>query len=157
MKIYYLLLMLLLFYSSLQAQVLMNRDSLLNLLTSAKEDANTVELYINTGQQYESNEPETAKQYYRMARDLSKKIGYTPGEIKYITNYTFVLNMQGYFDSSLALNLQSVELSRQIKDSQYLAKTLFNTGSSYRLKEEYENAVRYYEEGKKLFEKFGNT
>ena len=123
-------------YSSLQAQVLMNRDSLLNLLTTAEEEASTVELYINTGQQYEANDPETAKQYYRMARDLSKKIDYTLGEIKYLTNYTFVLNMQGYFDSSLALNLQSVMLSRQIKDSQYLAKTLFNTGSSYRLKEE---------------------
>jgi len=149
-------LIIVLWYGSLQAQVLMSRDSLLKLLPSAKDDINTVELYINIGQQYESNEPEIAKQYYRMARDVSQKIDYTLGEIKYITNYTFVLNMQGYYDSSLALNLQSVELSRQIKDSQYLTKTLFNTGTSYRLKEEYGNAVRYYEEGKKLFEKFGN-
>ncbi|HEY9362379.1 MAG TPA: ATP-binding protein [Chitinophagaceae bacterium] len=149
-------LIIVLWYGSLQAQVLMSRDSLLKLLPSAKDDINTVELYINIGQQYESNEPEIAKQYYRMARDVSQKIDYTLGKIKYITNYTFVLNMQGYYDSSLALNLQSVELSRQIKDSQYLTKTLFNTGTSYRLKEEYGNAVRYYEEGKKLFEKFGN-
>ena len=149
-------LIIVLWYGSLQAQVLMSRDSLLKLLPSAKDDINTVELYINIGQQYESNEPEIAKQYYRMARDVSQKIDYTLGQIKYITNYTFVLNMQGYYDSSLALNLQSVELSRQIKDSQYLTKTLFNTGTSYRLKEEYGNAVRYYEEGKKLFEKFGN-
>jgi signal transduction histidine kinase len=91
-----------------------------------------------------------------MANELSKKLNYKLGRIKYITNYTFVLNMQGYFDSSLLLNLQSVELSRQIKDSVYLAKTLFNTGSSYRLKEDYENAVKYYEEGKKLFESFGD-
>ena len=149
-------LIIVLWYGSLQAQMLMSRDSLLKLLPSAKDDINTVELYINIGQQYESNEPEIAKQYYRMARDVSQKIDYTLGQIKYITNYTFVLNMQGYYDSSLALNLQSVELSRQIKDSQYLTKTLFNTGTSYRLKEEYGNAVRYYEEGKKLFEKFGN-
>ena len=134
----------------------MNKDSLLRLIKSAAENADKVELYINAGQQYEANEPETAKQYYRMANLLSKKLNYKLGEIKYITNYTFILNMQGYFDSSLILNLKSVELSRQIKDSISLAKTLFNTGSSYRLKEDYENAVRYYQEGKNLFETFGN-
>jgi signal transduction histidine kinase len=150
------LFILVLFFSSTQAQVLMNKDSLLRLIQSAQENTDKVELYINAGQQFETNEPETAKLYYRMANELSKQLNYKLGQIKYITNYTFVLNMQGYFDSSLILNLQSVELSRQIKDSVYLAKTLFNTGSSYRLKEEYENAVKYYEEGKKLFESFGD-
>jgi len=150
------LFILVLFFSSTQAQVLMNKDSLLRLIKSAQENTDKVELYINAGQQFETNEPEIAKQYYRMANELSKKLNYKLGRIKYITNYTFVLNMQGYFDSSLLLNLQSVELSRQIKDSVYLAKTLFNTGSSYRLKEDYENAVKYYEEGKKLFESFGD-
>ena len=52
----------------------MNKDSLLKLLPIAKEDSNTVLLYINIGQQYESNEPEKAKYYYRQARDLSLKI-----------------------------------------------------------------------------------
>lgn len=139
------------------SQTLMNRDSLLKLLPVMKGDTNLVLLYINIGQQYETNEPEKAKQYYRMARDLSKKINYPRGVIKYIANYTYILNMQGMFDSSLILNLQSVELSRQIKDSLYLAKTLFNTGTSYRVKGEYENAVRYFEEGKKIFNQFGNS
>ncbi len=65
--------------------------------------------------------------------------------------------MQGLYDSSLLINLQSVELSRQTKDSVSLAKTLFNTGTSYRMKGEYENAVRYYEEGKMLLDKFGDV
>ena len=145
-----------LFFTPTHAQVLMNKDSLLKLIKSTEENIDKVELYINAGQQFETNEPETAKHYYRMANVLSHKINYKLGQIKYITNYTFVLNMQGYFDSSLILNLRSVDLSRQIKDSVYLAKTLFNTGSSYRLKEDYENAVKYYEEGKKLFESFGD-
>lgn len=135
----------------------MNRDSLLRLLPYAKEDTEAVELLINLGQQYESNEPEVAKSYYRRAKRLSEKIGYTLGEIKFVTNYGFVLNMQGFYDSTLALNLHSVELSRKAGDSLYLSKTLFNTGSSYRLKGDYENAVKYYEEGKRLFERFDNT
>jgi len=147
----------LLLSSVIQAQTLMNRDSLLKILHAAKEDTNSVLLYINIGQQYESNEPEKGKYYYRLARDLSQKINYPRGVIKYIVNYTFILNMQGLYDSSIILNQQSVELSRQIKDSVYLAKTLFNTGTVYRAVGQYEKAVSCYEEGKKIFSKFGNA
>ena len=140
----------------LSGQVLMNKDSLLRLLPGIKDDTAGVQLYIDLGQQYESNEPETAKMYYRKAGELSRKINYPKGIIKYISNYTFVLNMQGLYDSSLILNLQAVDIAREIKDSLALAKTLFNAGTSYRILDDYENAVKYYEAGKKIFEKFGN-
>ncbi len=139
-----------------KCQELMNRDSLLRLLPVAKEDSDKVQLYINLGQQYETQEPERAKFYYRSAGELSRKIGFKPGEIRYIMNYTFVLNQQGFFDSALALNLQSVKMARELHDNFMLAKTLFNTGSSYRLKEDYINAIPYYEEGKRLFEPYRN-
>ena len=139
-----------------QGQAVMNLDSLLKLVPQAKEDTNKVLLYINIGQQYESNHPELAKQYYRDAGSLSKAINYPLGIIKYINNYTFVLNMQGRFDSSLLLNKQAVEISRQIKDSVNLGKTLFNTGTSYRSMGDFESAIHYYEEGKKVFETHGN-
>ena len=141
---------------ALHSQVQMNRDSLLNLLPKAKEDTIAVQLYINLGQQFEANEPNVAKLYYQKAGNLSRKINYPRGVIKYINNYTYVLNMQGLYDSSLLLNLQAVAISREIKDSVNLAKTLFNTGTSYRMKGEYENAVQYYEEGKRIFQKFGD-
>jgi signal transduction histidine kinase len=141
---------------ALSAQTFMNKDSLLGLLPTAKNDTNTVILYINIGQQYETNEPETAKHYYRMARELSNKIGYTKGVISFINNYTFILNMQGNYDSSLMLNLQAVDLSKRSNDSLNLAKTLFNTGTSYRNLGEYELAVQYYEEGKQIFQKLGD-
>ncbi|MBL0357158.1 MAG: tetratricopeptide repeat protein [Chitinophagaceae bacterium] len=147
---------LLLLFTATPAQTPMNKDSLLKLLPSAKEDSNAVLLYIDLGQQYENNEPDVAIKYYRMAGNLSKKINYTLGIIKYITNYTYMLNMRGQFDSSLILNLQSVEFSRKIKDSLYLAKTLFNTGTSYRCLANYEKAAAYYEEGKNIFRRFGD-
>ncbi len=138
------------------SQELMNKDSLLRLLPQAKKDVDAVQLYINIGQQYESNEPDSAKLFYRKAASLSRELDYPKGIIQFINNYTFVLNMQGLYDSSLLLNLQGVALSRATKDSVNLAKTLFNTGTSYRMKGEYEKAVQYYEEGKKIFQKFGN-
>ncbi|MCG2616395.1 sensor histidine kinase [Terrimonas sp. NA20] len=139
-----------------QGQALPNLDSLLKLVPAAKEDSGKVLLYINIGQQYESNHPEIAKQYYREAGALSRKINYPAGIIKYINNYTFVLNMQGQFDSSLLLNKQAVEIARETKDSINLGKALFNTGTSYRVRSDFESAIRYYEEGKKVFERHGS-
>ncbi len=138
------------------AQVLLNRDSLLKLLPQMKEDTTAVMLYIQIGQQYESNEPALAKSYYLKAGRLSRKINYPRGVIKYINNYTFVLNLQGQYDSSLLLNLHGVDIARETKDSANLAATLINTGTSYGRKGEYEKAVQYYEEGKKIFKKFSD-
>jgi len=145
------------YHLDINAQVMMNLDSLLKLIPSAREDSAAVDLYINIGQQYELNEPEKSKYYYRKARDLSEKINYPAGVIKYINNYTYVLNVEGNTDSSLLLNLYGIELSRKINDSINLAKTLFNTGTSYRFKNDYEKAIPYYMEGYAIFEKIGNV
>jgi two-component system NarL family sensor kinase len=137
-------------------QMLMNRDSLLRQLPSAKEDTAKVFLLINIGQQYENNEPATAKQYYAEAGQLSEKLDFPLGILKYIANYTYILNMQGLYDSSLLLNKRAVEISRQIKDSLFLGKALFNTGTSYRQLGNYEAAIGCYEEGKAVFARVGD-
>ncbi|RYY59783.1 MAG: hypothetical protein EOO05_12185 [Chitinophagaceae bacterium] len=139
------------------SQEIMDVDSLLKLLPSAKQDTNTVVLYIKIGQQYENNNPQLAAAYYRSSWALSKKLNYLAGEIKYATNYTYLLNMRGMYDSSLTLNLYSLQLARQLNDSLYIGKTLFNTGTSYQQMGEYEEATKCYEEGKVIFEKFGNA
>lgn len=146
----------LLFSHSILGQQILNLDSLLGLLPKAKEEISTVELYFQIGQQYENSDPELAKEYYRKGLILSKKIGYSVGEIKFSHNYTYVLNVQGKFDSSLYYNLKAVELAREIKDSVQLGKALLNTGSVYRYLSEYETAAEYYQQGKKIFEKIGD-
>jgi two-component system NarL family sensor kinase len=141
---------------SIFGQQILDLDSLLELLPKAKEEISTVELYYQIGQQYENSDPELAKEYYRKGLNLSKKIGYSVGEIKFSHNYTYVLNVQGKFDSSLYYNLKSVELAREIKDSVQLGKALLNTGSVYRYLSDYETAAEYYQQGKLIFEKVGD-
>ena len=148
--------MFLLVSQSILGQQVLNLDSLLALLPKAKEEISTVELYYQIGQQYENSEPELAKEYYRKGLNLSKKIGYSVGEIKFSHNYTYVLNVQGNFDSSLYYNLKAIELAREIKDSVQLGKALLNTGSVYRYLSEYETASEYYQQGKRIFEKIGD-
>jgi two-component system, NarL family, sensor kinase len=129
---------------SAHSQELLNKDSLLRLLPKTKEDSSKVLLLIQIGQQFEGSEPEKAKRFYRESLDLSRKIGYRLGEIKFAANYTYVLNMQGHYDSSLQINLESVKVAKQLKDEEYIFKTLFNTGTSYRLMEDYESALKIY-------------
>ena len=49
----------------LNAQTPMNLDSLLGLLPVAPQDTNAVELYIQIGQQYETNQPQIANSIIR--------------------------------------------------------------------------------------------
>lgn len=145
-----------LFATQIFAQQIMNKDSLLQLLPTIKNNVAGVELYINIGQQYESNEPEKAKYYYKQAGRLSEKINYPLGVIQYLNNYTGVLTMQDQYDLALKMNLKAVAIARKINDSVSIGKTLFNTGTSYRNLAQYEEASKYYEEGKKIFAKVGN-
>ena len=138
-----------------RGQELLNRDSLLVVVKTAKEDTNKVLLYISIGQQYENNLPDTAAYYYTQAKLLSEKLNYTLGIIKYISNITYVLNLQGKLDSSLRLNLYSVELAQRINDRKRLAFGLSNVGASYLEMEQYENAANYFLQAIKILEELG--
>lgn len=141
---------------TVHAQFNLNKDSLLHILKQSKEDSSKALLLITIGNQYEGSEPEAAKTYYREANALSEKIGFLRGQIKFIANYTYVLNMQGLYDSGLLLNLKAIELARRKGDSIEVGKALFNVGTSYRQKGNFEQAVRYYEQGKVIFNNHKN-
>lgn len=134
----------------------MNLDSLLSLLPSVNQDSNTVKLYLNIGEQYETNHPEIAKHYYLKAGKLSSRINYVRGFCKYASNYTAVLNMQGEIDSSLLINQKSLEAAQSINSEMLIAKSLFNIANCYNYKEQYETALVYYLKITPYFEKLNN-
>ncbi len=120
------------------------------------DDTFKVKALITLGQQYESNLPDTAISYYRQSGTLSEKLHYPAGLIRYIANYTAVLNVQGKLDESLKLNLQAVDISRKYGLKQQLVKCLINTGTVYQLKENYAVAAAYYLQALPLLEAAGN-
>lgn len=137
-------------------QVQAQTDSLLNVLKTAKEDENKILLLFKIGQEFENSDLESAKSYYLQARALGKKISYPLTEVKFISNYTFALNMQGKLDSSLVWNLKGIEEAKKLGDDEQLAKAYFNTGTSYQYLHDYESAVKYYQKGLVLFDKINN-
>ncbi len=139
-----------------QGQAIMNEDSLLNLLSKAKEDTNKVLLYIDIGNQYEQNDPQKAAIFYLQAGNLSKNLNYKRGIIKFISNYTGILNAKGKSDSSLMLNRQSIQIAKELNDILIIAKATANTGNSFTFLGQYDSAVYYYEASKKYFEKIND-
>lgn len=131
-------------------------DSLQQELKGAKEDQNKVLLLIRIGQEYEQTDLEKAKSLYRQARALGHKIGYPETEVKFISNYTFALNMQGRLDSSLYWNLKAIEEAEKLKNNEHIAKAYFNTGTSYQYLSDYQSAAEYYQKGLTYFEKIDN-
>lgn len=132
------------------------RDSLLRQLPHAKEDTAKVLLLCAIGEAYETNEPETAKQYFRQAGALSRKLKYDAGEYKYLYLYGNVFIIQGNYDSSLVYQEQALAMAQKMKDSLSIGISLFNIGINYRERSSYEKAIEYCLLGRKIIDQLGN-
>lgn len=137
-------------YKILEAQTSMNLDSLLRLLPQAKEDTNKVLLLIKIGQQYEGANLDSAAYYYWQCKALSDDLNYTAGKIKFINNFTYILNQKALLDSALQLNFESVVLAREFGNRRTLAACLGNVAASYLYLEKLDSAVKYYLEAEKV-------
>ncbi len=156
MKKWFLVLLLCACYGIAAAQTPMNRDSLLRLLPAAKEDTSKVRLLIDIGNQYEWDDPETAAKYYLEVRGLSEKLGYKEGIIKFIANYSYLLNLKGLYDSSMLLNRQSVTLAAELGDKFQIGRSNANLGNVFLNLSQYDSAVYYYQVALKNFEAAGD-
>ncbi|MBN2776112.1 MAG: sensor histidine kinase [Bacteroidales bacterium] len=157
----YIYISIILFISSIQITKVIGQedyyiDSLIKHVCTLKDDTLKVQNYILIGQLYEYYDLDKAKSYYLKAKSLSEKLGYHRGVLQYYSNYTYLLNITGMYDSSLNLNLQAVAYANKHSDELYLGKSYINTGTSYRNLGDFINAIEYYHKGLKIFEKRGD-
>ena len=138
------------------AQSELKKDSLLKQLSVSKEDTVKVLLLIDIGNEIEYNDPNQAGIYYLQAGNLSKRLNYKRGIIKFAANYTAILNSKGAYDSALMLNKQAIELAKALKDDLLTAKAMANTGNNFSYLGQNDSAVFYYETAKQYFEKINN-
>jgi two-component system NarL family sensor kinase len=135
----------------------LDKDSLRSAIEHAADDTNNVNRYIVLGQQYENNIPDSAVYYYQQANQLSTRLNFPSGIIRYINNYTAVLNVQGRFDESLALHNQALALAEKHHLEEFKLKILLNIGVVYQYKEEYEAAANHYLKSLPEFERTANA
>jgi len=142
--------------TALSAQDFYDRDSLWQVFKKSKTDSNRVKLYIQLGQQYETNNPDSALLLYEQSLKLSQQLNYTRGIISYYTNATYVYNIQGNYDTALVLNLKSVEIARAFGDPERLAACLGNVGATYISLRQHEKALEYQLQIIPLYEKLND-
>jgi two-component system NarL family sensor kinase len=145
--------------ASAKAQLVLglNKDSLKRIIASTTSDTSRVISLITLGQQYESNIPDSAVYYYKQAKELSTRINYPAGIIRFVNNYTAILNVQGKFDESLSLHRQALALSEKYGLTVYRMKALLNIGVVYQYKEDYQAAADHYLKNLSLFERIGDA
>ncbi|PZR27628.1 MAG: hypothetical protein DI535_09405 [Citrobacter freundii] len=122
----------------------LNKDSLKKVIRQLKEDTVKVNNFITLGQQYENNIPDSAVYYYQEAGQLARKLNYASGVVRYVNNYTAVLNVQGKFDESLKLHEEALAITEKNHLPELRVKTLMNIGVVYQLKGDYKAAADHY-------------
>ncbi|HTN46056.1 MAG TPA: tetratricopeptide repeat protein [Flavipsychrobacter sp.] len=132
-------------------------DSLLRVLSAAKEDTNKVKLLFSLSDKYETSEPDKAKAFCRQAGELSKKLNYDPGVMKSYRYIAYIFSYQARFDSSLHYNQLSLDLALQKKDTFNIGVSLFNIGEAYKYLAEYEKGLEYTLKGISMLEGKGYT
>lgn len=130
----------------------MDKDSLFIELAKAKEDSNKALILLNIGYCYERNKPDSAIYYYTACNELSKKLHFILGQIRYIACYTELLDLENKFDESLALNKQGLELAKQSHNSRRIAGSYNNIASTYFHLRDFEKCIEYYLLAKQMFE-----
>ena len=146
----------LLFWQPLTAQNT-TKDSLLTILSKAKEDSNKVLLLISIGQEALYNNPDEAKIYYSQAKVLSEKLRYQMGLIKYYGRYSEALNWQGRYDSSLMMNLQALSVAEAYGNKERIAMAMHNIAGSYSFLEDYEKALEWQLKALPIIESGGDS
>ncbi|CAG5069998.1 hypothetical protein DYBT9623_02738 [Dyadobacter sp. CECT 9623] len=131
--------------------------AILKRIQSSREDTNRVLAYIDYGQVLENENLDSAAKYYLLAGQLSKKLDYPAGSFKYITYYTYVLNLKGKFEQALKLNKESLVIARKMKSQLNMAKSQANIAASYTYLGNFREAVKYYQQAAGNLEKLGAT
>jgi signal transduction histidine kinase len=127
-------------------------DSLLNLAKVAKKDTLAVQLFLDIGDQYQDNDPATAKHWYSKALALSNQIDYAKGKIKSLTYYGNIFSILGQRDSAIFFVQQALVIARATGDSLNIGLALLNIGVFYGEAAEFTMAIDYCLQGLKIVE-----
>jgi two-component system, NarL family, sensor kinase len=119
------------------------RDSLLNLLTHAKEDTNKVVLLIRIANGYEANNQDSAIYYLEKVRVLSESLGYVKGLYHYNERSAIVSFTKGDYSKAMEQSKLALNLARQLKDSSLVIIMLNNIGIVYGYLGKFDEQLNY--------------
>jgi tetratricopeptide (TPR) repeat protein len=150
----FLTLSLFLCFSSIKAQP--QTDSLLNVLTTAKDELK-VKTYNELFRAYINSDPVKALEYAQQALELAKEINDQKGMAAAYNNLGVNYRNHGALANALEYYIKSLQLYDSIQNKEGIATTKNNIGNVYSFKKEFPQAMKYLEESHQLFIELGDT
>ncbi|HRH35020.1 MAG TPA: sensor histidine kinase [Catalimonadaceae bacterium] len=148
-----------LFYHSALAQSPLETaegKALWKSIRSGKSDTTQVYRYLDYGFLWEAYNLDSAGKWYNKVNELSKEVEFPLGEIKYRTNYTYLLNLDGNFKESVRLNHEALAIAKAHPELKYEGKCLANLGLSYIMDDQFDKGIPFLLQAKQWFEKEGD-
>lgn len=127
-------------------------DSLLSLLQRVENDSNKVNLLYELSEQYDLSDLEKAKDYIFKAKQLSQKLNYSAGILRFNKRMMYVHAVLNHNDSAIWYGKQILEIASAQKNNYQIGVALFNLGERYNYKSDYETGLKYMLQGQKKLE-----
>jgi two-component system NarL family sensor kinase len=132
-------------------------DSLIIQLRGAKDDTNKVKLLNHIGDEFAYNDMKKARVYYTKGYELSKKLDFTRGIIRYYSSEGELLNLEGKYEVCMSLLRKGVKLTSERRDLMRLGIMYENMGNTFGLMRQLDSAMHYYLNSMVIFEKFADS
>jgi tetratricopeptide (TPR) repeat protein len=143
--------------SAVVAQSAISLDSIRHIIHNTKSDSVRVLSLLDYGGYFAYQNADSAEYFYRLARDLAKKINFERGFQKYVTYQTEIYNIQGKLDSSLQLNKEGLAIAISSKDNAYIGTHLSNTANVYLYQGMNDSAGSYFMQATRYFEELKDS
>lgn len=129
-------------FFGLMAQPIKQNSSALASLT---DDSLKVIACYQYGEQFEMNQPDSARFYYQMGKNIARKIKYTRGEAIYAGYAIVLLNNEGKYSEALKLTQEALQIFESgVGTQRDLAVGLINIANEWQYLGDLEAASRYY-------------
>jgi two-component system, NarL family, sensor kinase len=132
-------------------------DSLLILLTKAKEDTNKVKLLLRVCDAYLSSEKDQSLKYSKSSLALSRKLNFDHGKMLSNEKLGIIYRDIAEFDSALFHIDQAIKFAELTNDKTHLVKNYNLYGSLLRRKGYYSSALEYHKKGLALSRQINDT
>ncbi|MDR1129578.1 MAG: hypothetical protein LBK96_01170 [Prevotellaceae bacterium] len=126
-------------------------------VAEAAPDTTLVNLYFETGKEYEKTDMDSAVFFYRKAGDLSDRIKWTAGQFRFTEEYGGILQLKGLLDSALAVNERGLAIATASGNETHIATANSHIGNLYFYRNEYTRSLNYHLKAVSFFEKADST
>jgi len=159
MKIFFLIIFLVSIYINgvSQAPWVKQRDSLLKLISSSKEDTNKVLNMVRLGAGYMDNDPDSATYYAKAFGKLSERLHYPTGMAYSLSMQAMIISDQNKPDEALPLDIEAIEIAKKAHLQIVLANVYNNTAITYNTKDDNADALDFYLKASAIYEQCNDS